>query len=118
MLTIDSKDLRIIGFVPSAAEEFAVEADQEGSHPEDEEDIDEVLLVERVLVDDSHGDGKEEADDHGSPEIPLAEVVDALLPVAGQHEDDVAYLVEEGQCFLDLSGGSVTIILRALVWMG
>jgi hypothetical protein len=55
-----------------------------------------------IFVNDGYGHCEEEADDHGSPKVPFAEVVDALFAMFGEHEEDVAYFPPEGDELLQL----------------
>lgn len=75
------KETYINGFLPLAAQKLAVDADQQGSDPKDEKHIDKILLIFWIFADHGHGYGEEETDDHGSPEVPLLQIVYALFSV-------------------------------------
>jgi len=91
--------------VPLFSEESAVETGEEGAYPEDEEDVCEIVVGALAVVLYSDGHAEDEADEEGSPEIPVPQFPDGGLPISGDHEEGVLDLGANAEDLPFLGGG-------------
>ncbi len=91
-----------INGLPFVAEEFAVNADEEASDPEDEENVDEVIVLVLFICGKGKWEWEYESDQEGSPEVPFLELLDCLVSISGQHKQNILDLHANGDNFLFL----------------
>lgn len=83
--------------VPFVAQQSAVYVDEECAHPEHDKYVDEIVVtVLGTISEQSQGEGEEQAYEQWPPQVPIFKIIDATLPMFGQQQHYVAYLMSDG----------------------